>query len=96
MTDFKGGTITGAGASTVLVNFQNPFAQDVAVKEVVVRITTADANAPNIDIGIDTDGSGAPDGTALFTDLTGETTGVYYSYTAAGGGSANSTNRAKC
>ena len=84
----KGGTITGAAASNVLATFQNPFAQNVLVKDVVIYVTAADGDAPNIDVGIDGDGAGAPDGAALFTDLTGETTGVYSSLSAGLGGDA--------
>lgn len=75
--------ITAGGAGTKTA-WQNPFAQDCLVQNVTVRLTTGDADAANGDCGVVA--SATTVGTDIFADLPCETTGVYYSYTAAGGG----------
>lgn len=75
--------ITAGGAGTKTA-WQNPNLQDCMVVNVSVRLTTGDADAANGDCGVVANATTV--GTNIFADLTCETAGVYYSYTAAGGG----------
>jgi hypothetical protein len=76
------GSLTGGAQNAILFSWHNPEAQDIYIKKVVVTITTADADAANIDIGIADDATYTNGGTEFFNDLTGETILVYDSWIA--------------
>lgn len=67
------GTLTGGAANAILFAWHNPEAQDIYIKKVVITITTADADAANIDVGIADDATYTNGGTEFFDDLKGET-----------------------
>lgn len=71
------GSLTGGATNAILFSWHNPEAQDIFIKKVVINITTADADAANIDVGISDDATYTNGGTEFFNDLTGEATGVY-------------------
>lgn len=76
------GSLTGGAANAILFAWHNPEAQDIFIKKVIVNITTADADAANIDVGIADDATYTNGGTEFFNDLTGETILVYDSWIA--------------
>jgi len=76
------GTLTGGAANAILFAWHNPELQDIYIKKVVIVITTADADAANIDVGIADDATYTNGGTEFFDDLTGETILVYDSWIA--------------
>ena len=78
------GTITAGGAGTI-TSLDNPFGQTVAVLNLQINVTTADADAPNIDADLNAANNSVA-GLSLFDDLPGETTGYYLSTVAATGG----------
>jgi hypothetical protein len=72
-------TIT-AGVENTTTYFQNPFAQNVWVKEITFQLTTAcPATNPTYDVKLDVDGTGVPSGTA-FLDGVIDTLGTYWSW----------------
>jgi len=80
------GSLTGGAANAILFSWHNPEAQDIYIKKVVVVITTADADAANIDCGIADDATYTNGGIEFFDDLTGETILVYDSWVAGDNG----------
>lgn len=80
------GSLTGGAQNAILFAQQNPEAQDCFVKKVVINITTADADAANIDCGIADDASYTNGGTEFFNDLAGETIKVNDSWVVGDGG----------
>jgi hypothetical protein len=75
-----------AGSENTTTYWQNPFPQNVWITEARVQLTTADNTTdPVYDMAIDTDGSGLPDGAALFTDIP-DTAATYWSWSNAYGG----------
>lgn len=81
-------TIT-AGSENTTSYFQNPFPQAVWITDAHVVITTAaTAGNPVYDMAVDTDGSGLPDGAALFADIP-DTPATYWSWSNAYGGAAS-------
>jgi hypothetical protein len=78
-----------AGSQNTTTYFQNPFPQAVWVTEARVQLTTAaSAGNPVYDMAVDADGSGLPDGAALFTDIP-DTAATYWSCSNAYGGDAS-------
>jgi hypothetical protein len=71
------GTLTGGAANAILFAWHDPNYRDIFIKKVVINITTADADAANIDCGIADDAIYTNGGTEFFDDLTGETIAVY-------------------
>jgi hypothetical protein len=67
------GSLTGGAQNEILFAWHNPYAQDIFVKKVVIYLTTADPDAPNIDVGRADDASYTNGGTEFFNDLAGET-----------------------
>lgn len=67
-----------AGAANTITSKDNPFGQAVAVVNVDIRLTTGDADAPNIDGDINA-ANNSVSGLSLFNDLPGETAGFYRS-----------------
>jgi hypothetical protein len=80
------GTLTGGAANAILFAWHNPELQDIFIKKVVITITTADADAANIDVGIADDATYTNGGTEFFDDLPGETIAVDDSWLASDGG----------
>lgn len=80
------GTITGGAQNAILFSWHNPNAQDIWINKVVVNLSAADGDAPNVDIGIADDATYTNGGTEFFNDLTGETTGIHDSFVAGDGG----------
>jgi len=70
------GALTGGAANAILFSWHNPEAQDIYIKKVVITITTADADAANIDVGIADNATYTNGGTEFFDDLQGETIAV--------------------
>lgn len=67
------GSFTGGSANSILFAQRNPEAQDCFIMKVVINVTTLDADAANIDCGIEDAGDGTNLGTEFFDDLPGET-----------------------
>jgi hypothetical protein len=80
------GTLTGGAENTIVFAWHNPEAQDILIKKVVVNVTTADASAANIDVGIADDATYTNGGTEFFNDLAGETAQLNDSWVAGDGG----------
>lgn len=80
------GSVTGGAANAILFSWHNPEAQDIFIKKVIVNITTADADAANIDIGIADDATYTNGGTEFFNDMAGETIAVDDSFVVGDGG----------
>ncbi|MDD4876951.1 MAG: hypothetical protein PHQ86_07490, partial [Dehalococcoidales bacterium] len=80
------GTLTGGAQNAILFSWHNPELQDIYITKVVVTITTADADAANIDIGIADDATYTNGGTEFFNDLAGETIAVDDSWVVGDGG----------
>jgi hypothetical protein len=80
------GSLTGGAANAILFAWHNPELQDIYIKKVIIVITTADADAANIDCGIADDATYTNGGTEFFDDLPGETIAVDDSYIAGDGG----------
>jgi len=71
------GTITAGGAGTI-TSLDNPFGQVVRVLNLDIKVTTGDADAPNIDADLNAANNSVA-GLSLFDNLTGETAGYYLS-----------------
>jgi hypothetical protein len=67
------GSLTGGAANAILFAWHNPELQDIFIKKVIINITSADADAANIDVGIADDATYTNGGTEFFNDLKGET-----------------------
>jgi hypothetical protein len=80
------GSLTGGAENTIVFAWHNPEAQDILIKKVVVNVTTADASAANIDVGIADDATYTNGGTEFFNDLAGETAQLNDSWVAGDGG----------
>ncbi len=80
------GSLAGGAANVINFAWHNPEAQDIYVKKVVITLTAADADAPNIDCGIADDATYTNGGTEFFDDLPGETIAVDDSWLAGDGG----------
>jgi hypothetical protein len=80
------GSLTGGAANAILFAWHNPELTDIYIKKVVITLTTADADAANIDCGIADNATYTNGGTEFFDDLAGETIAVDDSFVAGDGG----------
>jgi hypothetical protein len=82
------GSLTAGGENTIVFSWHNPEAQDIIIKKVIVYLTTGDASAANLDVGIADDATYTNGGIEFFNDLPLETAAMYESTSNGLGGAA--------
>lgn len=83
---YASGELAYGGAGTIAFHWLNPTGYNIFITKCVIRITTADADAANLDVGTANDAAGAGIGTEFFNMIPCENTDTWDSYDFAGTG----------
>ena len=84
---FASGSLTAGVANAICFAWNNPEAQDILIKKVVIEVTTGGGTAgSHLDVGIADDAAGTNRGTEFFDDLLLNTAQIDDSWVAGDGG----------